>query len=110
MKLKGKVQKWLTKKKATKHELQSLAGTKACAAKCIKAIRPVLHNIINLCKGLKTVGHHIHIPSTVKADVSYFWQWCDKLIGDFSDSAKVSLPITNCFTDAMLLSAGVVQG
>ena len=75
--IKEKVSKWLVKRKATKRELQSLAGSISWAAKCIKAVRPILRNIIDLFKGLRNAKHHVRLPAFLKSDVRYLLQWCE---------------------------------
>ena len=70
--IKSKLLLWVGKKSTTKHELQSLAGTIAWGAKCIRAVRPILRNIIDLYKGLKLPSHHVHLPSCIKSDVLFF--------------------------------------
>ena len=102
--LKTKANGWLAKAKATKRELQSLAGSIAWGAKCVKAMRPILRNIINLAKKLKAAHHHIRIPAIVKSDLRHFIQWCDRFNGvSFCESIR-ALPVTSCYTDATPLA------
>ena len=104
--IKNKAIVWLDKKKATKRELQSLAGSIAWGAKCVKAIRPVLRGIIDLYKGLKSSHHHVRIPRTVKLDIQYFIQWCETFNGVSFGCDERSLPFTSCYTDASLEMGG----
>ena len=102
--IKGKAANWVKKSKATKRELQSLAGSIAWGAKCIKAMRPILRGIINLYKGLRAPHHHIRLPKVVKADIQYFLHWCDTFNGVSFCASEGSLPVTYCFTDATMLA------
>ena len=67
--IKSKLLLWVGKESATKRELQSLAGTIAWGAKCIRAVRPILRSLIDLYKGLKLPSHHVRLPSCIKSDV-----------------------------------------
>ena len=108
--IKEKVSKWLVKRKATKRELQSLAGSISWAAKCIKAVRPILRNIIDLFKGLRNAKHHVRLPAFLKSDVRYLLQWCETFNGVDFGQTRASLPVTTCYTDASLIAAGAVYG
>ena len=79
--IQSKLSTWMGKKSATKRELQSLAGTIAWGAKCIRAIRPILRNVINLYKGLKSPNHHARLPSCIKSDILFLIELCKKLNG-----------------------------
>ena len=108
--IKGKVRKWLLKRKATKRELQSLAGSIAWAAKCVKAVRPILRNIIDLFKSLRNANHNIRLPAVLKSDVRYLLQWCEIFNGVDFGQTRASRPVTTCYTDASLIAAGAVYG
>ena len=102
--IKQKSLSWLTKCKATKRELQSLAGLLSWGAKCAKPLRPVLRSIINLYKGLKASWHHIRISAAVKYDVQCFVQWCDHFNGVSFSKKRRNLPIATVYTDSSLQS------
>ena len=101
--IKLKAAGWLSKKRATKRELQSLAGIISWGAKCVKSIRPILRSIINLYKGLRGPSHHVRISKLVQADICYFIQWCNSFNG--VSFAVRTRPIATMYSDASLTAA-----
>ena len=81
-----------------------MAGTVAWGAKCIRAIRPILRNIIDLYKGLKSPSHHARLPSCIKSDVLFFSEWCAKFNGVTFANQQRSQPAATICTDASLLA------
>ena len=92
---------WSLKTKATKKEIQSLIGIITWAAKCVKAVRPVLHSLISLIKRLKKASHRIRIPQKTKLDLLYFNTWCTHFnsVVCFSHATRPQ-PSNTVFTDA----------
>ena len=89
--------------KATKRQLQSIIGSIAWGAKCVKAIRPILRSLINLQATLKHPTHRIRIPASVKTDLAYFYNWC--VIFNGVSFNQRSQPNTIVYTDASLTAA-----
>ena len=94
---------WCDKQKATKRQIQSIAGKIQWTAKCVKAVRPVLRSLIDLQKGLRHPSHRIRLPAQVKSDIRYFCQWCVHFNGVVIIPADCKpQPDTTVFTDASL--------
>ena len=91
---------WCKRSKATKRQLQSLIGKIAWAAKCVKAIRPVLRSLIDLQKTLKHPSHHVRIPKQAQLDLRYFAQWCFWFNGVVLIHTDRPQPATTLYTDA----------
>ena len=66
---------WVTNKKVTKRDLQSMVGKISWVAKCVKAIIPILRTLIDLQKRLKRPFHHIRLPKQTQLDIRYFVHW-----------------------------------
>jgi hypothetical protein len=104
---------WINKQKATKREIQSLVGKLSWIARCVKAIRPIFHSLIDLQKRLKHASHHTRIPQYNKADIRYFTSWCVQFNGVvFIFCAKVSQPQpdTTVYTDSSLAAGAATCG
>ena len=99
-----KAKHWLSKKCATKRELQSLAGIIAWGAKCVRAIRPMLRSIIELYKPLKASHHHARISNAIKADIAFFMQWCTKFNGVSFVNRQCIQPRATICSDASLIA------
>ena len=64
---------WMARKRATKRELESLAGTLEDAAKIIKPGRTFLRRIYDTISTLAKQNHHTHINKALRSDIAW-WQ------------------------------------
>jgi len=83
---------WSMKKKATKKEIQSLAGKLQFIAKCCKHSRSFMSRILATLKGLKRNSHHIYLNSEFHKDVS----WWRLMLPHFN---SVSIILTEPWSD-----------
>ena len=94
---------WITNKKVTKRDLQSMVGKISWVAKCVKAIRPILRTLIDLQKRLKRPFHHIRLPKQTQLDIRYFVHWAAHFNGTvFFRSMEKPSPENSVYTDASL--------
>ena len=89
--------------KASKRELQSAIGKVSWAAKCVRAVRPMLRCLIDMVSKLKKPTHRARIPTRVKSDIRYFCDWCVKFNGvALFPKKEKPLPYATVYTDASL--------
>ena len=99
---------WLHRKRATKRELQSLAGKLNFIAKCCKPGRLFMSRIISAMKGLQRSTHHIYLNLGFKQDV----KWWINFLPHFNATnlIKDGEPSVAFNTDACMLGCGGVCG
>ena len=96
---------WANKPKMTKRELQSLVGKISWAARCVKAIRPMLRSLIDLQKRLLRPSHRIRLPNRVKQDILFFIEWSAHFNGVvFIPNCNKPQPCNSLYTDASLVA------
>ena len=86
--------------KMTKRELQSLIGTLMWAARCVRAIRPIIRTFIDLTMKLKHPQHKVRLNKQVKNDLQFLSQWCLFFNGKAVMLDKTPLPSYMFGTDA----------
>ena len=91
---------WMDKRMATKRELQSLLGKLSWIAKIIKAIRPLLRNLINLCCKLKIQSHRITIPKYTNENLCCVKAFAAEFNGTTYFILDNCLPVYKLVTDA----------
>ena len=65
---------WLTKKAATRTELQSLIGKLAFVSKCVRPGRLILTRILHLLRSLRRNHHRIKLTAEFRKDIRW-WTW-----------------------------------
>ena len=63
---------WMSRKRATKQELESLAGTLEDAAKIVKPGRTFLRRLYNTIASLKRSPHHARINEQLHSDIGWW--------------------------------------
>ena len=66
---------WLQKKKATKQEIQSLAGKLQFVAKCCKPGRCFMARILSTLKKLKRATHYAHLGVEFRKDIRWWYNF-----------------------------------
>ena len=98
------LQSFLTRKRATKRQLQSLAGRLSWAAGVVKGGRVFLRRIFNKISLLRHGCHRTILSSDIRQDI----MWWSQFMETFNGKATVidSKPIDCAFTDACDDGAG----
>ena len=98
---------WDGRRKATKKEIQSLAGKLQFIAKCCRHGRPFMSRILAALKGLKRSTHRIYLNSGFRKDV----RWWQLMLPHFNGVSLIkhepwSLPDALIASDACLVGGG----
>ena len=107
----SELDKWSFKKKCTKRELLSLIGVLSFTAKVVKAGRTFLRRLIDLSTVVSSLGHHISLNQSARADISWWmeflpiWNGVELFQDDLITSFDLSL-----YTDASDIGMGGVLG
>ena len=102
------IQSFLSRKRASKRQLQALAGRLSWAAGVVKGGRVFLRRIFNQISTLKHVSHKALITPAVRADLKW---WADFLHTFNGRSALLDAKPLECvFTDACDEAAGGIFG
>jgi len=108
LKLKSELQKFATKKSATKRELQSLAGSMSFASAVIKGGRTFSRRVIDLINKLKHPYHKTRLTSDFRRDIVSWWL---PFMQQFNGKAKIldnkPVPMKMMQCDASLKGYGV---
>ena len=64
--------RWSTRRKATKHELLSLIGKLSFAVRAVPAGRFFLHHLITLASTVAHLRHQIHLNAEACADITWW--------------------------------------
>lgn len=95
---------FMSKKRATKQQLQSLIGRLNFSARVVKGARIFLRRLFDALATLKHQRHKIRLRGAVKADIA----WWHNFLQDFNGVAAFmdNTPITTVCTDACLRAGG----
>ena len=98
---------WLTKKSATKTELQSLIGKLAFVSKCVRPGRLFLTRILDLLRSLRRNQHRIKLTAEFRKDI----RWWMRFISVYNGVSVIpmvlwSMPGGIFSTDACLMGCG----
>lgn len=98
------VASFMSKKRATKQQLQSLVGRLNFAARVVRGARLFLRRLFNAIATLKHQRHKFRLRGPVKADI----EWWHRFLRDFNGVAAFmdNTPITTVQTDACLRAGG----
>jgi len=99
-KLRIELCRWLTKKKATKRELQQLTGKLNWAAHVIYGGRTFLRRLIDLSNTLKRSSHHTRLSACARADIRWWQQFCSTFNGTTKFVEANPVPLHEFSTDA----------
>ena len=101
-KTQGLLLSFLTRKKATLQEVQSLIGLLNFACSVVIPGRAFLRRLIDLTKGIKCATHFIRLSRSVKADLSMWKSFLDDFNGRsfFLDDCWSTSSSLNLYTDA----------
>jgi hypothetical protein len=105
LQIKQELECWLGKKKASKRELQSLAGKLNFLAKCVKAGRVFMSRILCTLKSLKHNDHKAHLNSEFRKDIVWWHRFLPTFNGVSFIKSQEVIDI-ELFTDACLTGAG----
>lgn len=102
LKAKEVLEVFLSKKKCTLKELQSLIGLLNFACSVVLPGRPFLRRLINLTIGVKQPFHHIRLTAEVKADLTLWLKFLNNFNGRtiFLDEKFLSSDTLQLYTDA----------
>ena len=96
--LRQELQSFLSRKRASKHQLQSLAGRLSWAASVVKGGRVFLCHIFNQIAMLRHGSHRTQLSTAVRQDISW-WYKCMQIFNGKSTLLD-SQPLDCVFTDA----------
>jgi hypothetical protein len=105
--LKGLINEVQVGKSMTKKALQSLIGKLSFAAKLVKACRPYVRKLIDLCNSVKQPSHHVRLSADIRLDLQFWFRFLSsvKFNGVTFIIRDRSLPDHTLFTDSCV-SAG----
>lgn len=95
---------FISRSRATKRQLQSLAGKLNHAAKVVRGGRTFMRRILNSIKGLKLKGHKCRIKGALLKDIMWWYEF----MGQFNGVAKCicTKDAVSVSTDACLIAGG----
>jgi len=98
---------WLSKRSASKVEIQMLIGKLQFAAKCVPAGRLFISRLLEVLRGLKQQHHRVRLSIDFKRDI----QWWNSFMARFNGVSMMldeqwSLPDSIISTDACLTGGG----
>lgn len=99
---------FLQRKRASKRQLQSLAGKLSWAAGVVKGGRVFLRRIFNKISTLKHTSHKTMISTDMRDDIIWWFNFMEKFNG--RSTVLDSLPLECVYTDACDGAAGGVFG
>ena len=104
VKIRDNVSSFLHMKRATKRQLQSLAGSLNFAAKVVRGGRSFLRRILNSIQQLRRPSHKARLDGAVRGDIVWWHSFLEQFNGvaAFVDER----PITPILTDACKASGG----
>ena len=95
--------KWLTKRSATKTELQSLIGKLAFVSKCIRPGRLFLTHILDTLRSLRRNQHRFKLSAEFRKDIRWWMRFINVYNGvSFIPTQLWSVPNSIFSTDACL--------
>lgn len=106
LELRRELASFMGRQRASKQQLQSLAGKLNWAASVVYGGRAFLRRIINAICILKHKSHKIRLSHTVKQDIAWWYRFLETFNG--KSLLLDSIPITSVYTDACTSGAGGV--
>jgi len=105
--LEGLLSTWLTKKSATKSELQSLVGKLSFVLKCVRQSRLFLSRILALLRTVKRNHHHVKLSREFSRDILWWLHFIRVYNGiSIIPTSAWSSPDAIFATDACLSGCG----
>ena len=105
--LEGLLSTWLTKKSATKSELQSLVGKLSIVSKCVRQSRLFLSRILALLRTVKCNHHHVKLSREFYRDICWWLRFICVYNGiSIIPTSAWSSPDAIFATDACLSGCG----
>ena len=99
--------KWLTKKSATKTELQSLIGKLAFVSKCVRPGRLFLTRILDTLRSLRRNHHRVKLSAEFRKDIRWWMRFINVYNGvSLIPTQLWSAPDSIFSTDACLTGCG----
>ena len=99
--------KWLTKKSATKTELQSLIGKLAFVSKCVRPGRLFLTRILDTLRSLRRNHHRVKLSAEFRKDIRWWMRFINVYNGvSLIPTQLWSAPDSLFSTDACLTGCG----
>ena len=95
---------FLQKRRATKQQLQSLAGRLSFAARAVRGARFFLRRLFTAIAGLKRQHHKVRLRGAIRGDIL----WWHKFLVEFNgETAFIDVTnVTSILTDACLFAGG----
>ena len=103
---KNLVKLWLTKKRATKKELQQFIGKLNWACRVVRGGRTFLRRLINATMKLKATHHRTWLNAEVRADIAWWASGLDYFHGSTSFVSDIRPPSSELITDACRVAGG----
>jgi hypothetical protein len=97
---------WVSKKKASKKELQQLVGKLNWCARVVFGGRSFMRNLTNLIMKLRKPHHRVRITSLARSDITWWVTGLDLFHGTTSFQCDTPLPSYHFATDACLSGGG----
>lgn len=94
--------KWRTRTKCTKRQLQTLVGKLQWAAQVIRGGRTHVRHLIALLKKVARPNHHIRISSSARRDICFWADCCSQFNGTAYFVEDRPVPLQMLSTDACL--------
>ena len=102
--------KWLTKKSATKTELQSLIGKLAFVSKCVRPGRLFLTRILDTLRSLRHNHHRVKLSAEFRKDIRWWMRFINVYNGvSLIPTQLWSAPDSIFSTDACLTGCGGIS-
>lgn len=102
--IQDKVSSFVHRKRATKQQLQSLAGSLNFAARVVRGGRTFLRRILDSIAKLRQQHHKVRLRGAIRGDIA----WWNSFLKDFNGAAAFieEAPITPILTDSCTTGAG----
>ena len=100
---------WISKKKATKRQLQQLVGKLNWAARMIRGGRTFLRRLIDLICSVKRKHHHIRINTQARADIHWWTSFLQFFNGTASFISDKPVPNAKITSDACTVGGAAIN-
>jgi hypothetical protein len=100
------IKKWLVKKRATKLDVQRLAGKLNWAARVVRGGRTFLRRILDLLTRYNETHHHIHVNAMAQQDITWWSVGLEQFHGQCKFACDESMPSYAFASDACLEGGG----
>jgi hypothetical protein len=100
------IDKWVTKRRASKREIQQIVGKLNWCSRVVQGGRTFMQNLIDLIAKLKKPHHHIRLSNAAREDLLWWKTGLELFHGRTGFCCDVPLPNYEFSTDACLVGGG----